>query len=738
MRGSWCLGTKVCVVKIGYLGPEGTFSEAALRRYAPNEEAVPFVDVLTALESVRTGVVDAAVVPMENSVEGGVNATIDSLSLGEPLVVVGEILLPITFALGRPTHFDGDVRRIGTHPHAWAQCKNWIHETLPEAEHVITTSTAAAAAELAAGTAEFDAALCSALSAEKYGLRAIATEIADNRNAVTRFIVVARPSRLPEPTGADKTTLMVHLGHNEAGGLLEMLEQFAVRGVNLSRIESRPIGDALGRYAFSIDAEGHVAEDRLQAVLIGLHRVCPEVRFLGSYPSADGRRPILRAGTSDSDFAAAREWVSSILDQEGEPIGFTSVPFGKAPDGPLSALVPDFDHADAKTRIKTAALREFYRYGYDGASMRRIASAARSDPGLIPYHFGGKAQLFRTAVGDFIPDADEIARHLDPSDEATTLRVVSEFCSTEGSGARAAVVALIRTALSPSARQDAMQPEAAQWIRQAVRNVLEKSSDPIGSQALYRLIVGLALLTDIMPITPLAQLGCAETGRLVLARIQLLDRSAPFDEYPEATAAWQADQEQDPEEVSGDLPARERILASAIDLFAEWGGNQASLRELARRANCDISLVHYYFGSKTGLLSTVLEQLDQPDDQIPQDSSERLRAFIALFTRPEHRKAVRALLLSAANPGSAAVAELVRNRLQALFDEYLGTCERGDIGLGFHVAAAEVLGSLVLAESLNAYGAPLPHAETGALANTLLEGARAGASLEQLAERKRG
>nr|NLD40585.1 prephenate dehydratase [Actinomycetales bacterium] len=122
--------------------------------------------------------------------------------------------------------------------------------------------------------------------------------------------------RLPEPTGADKTTLMVHLGHNEAGGLLEMLEQFAVRGVNLSRIESRPIADSLGRYAFSMDAEGHVAEERIQAVLIGLHRVCPVVRFIGSYPAAEGRRPLLRPGTSDADFREAREWVSSILDRE--------------------------------------------------------------------------------------------------------------------------------------------------------------------------------------------------------------------------------------------------------------------------------------------------------------------------------------------------------------------------------------------------------------------------------------
>lgn len=307
-------------MRIGYLGPEGTFTEAALRSYAPAAEAVPYVDVPTALDAVRSGEVDAAVVPIENSVEGGVNATIDTLGAGEPLVIVGEVLLPIRFVLAVPPGSEEkEILRIGTHPHGWAQCRKWVHETMPRAVHVPTSSTAAAAATLAEGTEDFDAALCPAISAEKYGLRQAATDIADNRNAITRFVAVSRPARLPDPTGADKTTLMVHLGHNEAGGLLEMLEQFAVRGVNLSRIESRPIGDALGRYAFSMDAEGHVAEERLQAVLIGLHRVCPVVRFIGSYPSADGRAPLMRPGTSDRDFRAAREWVSSLLNGEDEP-----------------------------------------------------------------------------------------------------------------------------------------------------------------------------------------------------------------------------------------------------------------------------------------------------------------------------------------------------------------------------------------------------------------------------------
>ena len=304
--------------RYAYLGPEGTFTQAALLQVTRAEEAdlEPCTDVVTALERVRSGEADFAVVPIENSVEGGVNVTLDTLSTGAPLVIVGEMLVPITFTLcARPGMTLERVRRISTHPHAWAQCRRWITEHLDGAVHVPATSTAAAAALLASGQPEpgFDAALCSDLSARQYGLEVLAAGVADNPHAVTRFILVSRPGRLPEPTGADKTTLMVHLADNEAGALLNMLEQFATRGVNLSRIESRPIGDSLGRYSFSIDAEGHVAEERVQATLIGLHRVCPTVRFLGSYPRADGQRPHVRPGTYDADFRAAREWVGSLL-----------------------------------------------------------------------------------------------------------------------------------------------------------------------------------------------------------------------------------------------------------------------------------------------------------------------------------------------------------------------------------------------------------------------------------------
>ncbi|MEZ7897238.1 MAG: prephenate dehydratase [Flaviflexus sp.] len=303
-------------MRFSYLGPRGTFTHMALSQLSTNEEEhVPAIDVPAALRMVRSGETDFAVVPIENSVEGGVNATIDSLSNGSTLRIVAEMLVPITFVLAAKKDIPLDqVKRISTHPHAWAQCQNWIAENLTEASHVPATSTAGAAKAMADGALNFDAVLCNPLSAEQYGLTVIAEGVADNPDAVTRFICVGtEDTPLPEPTGSDKTTLQVQLPSDEAGALLTMLEQFATRGVNLSRIESRPVGDSLGRYQFSIDCEGHVADERVQAVLIGLHRTSPLVRFFGSYPSALQKPVKLRPGTANQDFASARGWVASLL-----------------------------------------------------------------------------------------------------------------------------------------------------------------------------------------------------------------------------------------------------------------------------------------------------------------------------------------------------------------------------------------------------------------------------------------
>lgn len=302
--------------RYGYLGPEGTFAQMALQSWAPaaDGEHVPFTSVASALKALRAGTIDQAMVPIENSVEGGVTATLDALSVGEQLRIVGEVLVPVTFVLaardGMPLP---SVHAVGTHTHAWAQVRGWMEENLPRAAYVPTPSTAAAAQALAEATAApFDAAVCAPVAAANLGLRVLAEQIGDNGAAVTRFALVARPGPMPPATGRDKTTVVLYQLTDRPGGLLELLEQFAVRGVNMTRLESRPTGEAMGSYCFSIDFEGHLADDRVRETLVGLKRVCMDVRFLGSYARADGRSSVVDEGTSNADFTAARQWLAGL------------------------------------------------------------------------------------------------------------------------------------------------------------------------------------------------------------------------------------------------------------------------------------------------------------------------------------------------------------------------------------------------------------------------------------------
>ncbi|GAB3598029.1 prephenate dehydratase [Angustibacter peucedani] len=298
-----------------YLGPAGTFTEAALRQVIPDDATpLPQPSVDAALAAVRSGGAVAAVVPIENSVEGGVSATLDALASGSPLRVTAEVLVPITFVLcARPGTSLADVRRVASHPHGWAQCRGWVGRHLPDATYVPALSTAGAAEGLAgADDVPYDAALCAPSAAERFGLEVLASDVGDNAAAVTRFVLVQPPGALPEPTGADKTTLVVYQADDHPGGLLEMLEQFATRGINLSRIESRPTGESLGQYCFSIDCEGHIGEARVGEALMGLHRTCREVIFLGSYARADATPVTVTATTTDGAFGEAGAWLRGL------------------------------------------------------------------------------------------------------------------------------------------------------------------------------------------------------------------------------------------------------------------------------------------------------------------------------------------------------------------------------------------------------------------------------------------
>lgn len=304
-----------------YLGPVGTFTEAALRTLpeAATRELVPMVSVPAAFEAVRAGEAEGAFAAIENSVEGGVTATIDELSSGEPLMIYREVLLPITFALlVRPGTALSDVKTVAGHPVAQPQVREWLRENLPDAVWESAASNADGARLVQEG--RYDGAFAGVFAAATYGLEPLVEGIHDAANAVTRFVLVGGPGRPAAPTGADKTSLVVWLGEDQPGALLDLLQEFAVRGVNLIQIQSRPTGEGMGKYCFAVDAEGHVAERRVAEALMGLKRKFPKVRFLGSYPRAgvspaDVEAP--RAGASDEDFIEAAAWLAR--SQDGRP-----------------------------------------------------------------------------------------------------------------------------------------------------------------------------------------------------------------------------------------------------------------------------------------------------------------------------------------------------------------------------------------------------------------------------------
>jgi prephenate dehydratase len=187
-----------------------------------------------------------------------------------------------------------------------------VRANLPQATVTAEGSTAGAAQTVADPDSGFDAAICAPVATSLYGLTAAAHDIADNDAAVTRFVLVSRRRPSPPPTGHDKTTFVAYMRANYSGALLEILQQLAVRGVDLSRIESRPTKTTLGSYCFSIDAQGHIEDARLGEALMGCKRICQDVVFLGSYARADGGTPSVPPGGADSDYESAGAWLAGL------------------------------------------------------------------------------------------------------------------------------------------------------------------------------------------------------------------------------------------------------------------------------------------------------------------------------------------------------------------------------------------------------------------------------------------
>jgi prephenate dehydratase len=297
-----------------FLGPVGTFTELALAQVkeSKNAKKISVNHVAEAIELVISGRAKRAIIPVENSIEGGVSATLDALARTDKIRIYGEYLVPVSFNLvARPGTKLSDVNTIATHPVAYAQSRKWLLEKLPKHVHLPATSTAAAAAALLTSE-QADAAIAAPTITNHHKLITLAKNIGENKQAQTRFIQIGLAGDLPKPTGADKTSVIVELPSDRPGSLLAMLEQFSTRGVNLTRIESRPIGDRLGRYRFNIDAEGHVLDESMGEALAGLHRFSPKVSFLGSYPRADKQQTKPEGNNSNGQYADASKWLEGI------------------------------------------------------------------------------------------------------------------------------------------------------------------------------------------------------------------------------------------------------------------------------------------------------------------------------------------------------------------------------------------------------------------------------------------
>ena len=302
--------------RIAYLGPEGTFTEAALLKMtaagvvpsAGELQPEPAESTPAALEAVRSGAAEFACVPIENSIEGSVLPTLDSLAGGPPLQIYAELTLEVSFSIVvRPGVVPEQVHSVAAFPVAAAQVRRWLAAHLPGAAVVPANSNAAAALDVVAGRA--DAGVSTALAAQRYGLSVLAGDVVDEPNARTRFVLVGRPGPPPGRTGADRTSVVLRID-SAPGALVSAMNEFGIRDIDLTRIESRPTRTGLGTYVFFLDCVGHIDDSAVAEALKALYRRCADVRYLGSWPTGAA------AGAVPPQLDDADRWLTRLRDGE--------------------------------------------------------------------------------------------------------------------------------------------------------------------------------------------------------------------------------------------------------------------------------------------------------------------------------------------------------------------------------------------------------------------------------------
>jgi prephenate dehydratase len=299
--------------RVAFLGPEGTFTEQALLSQPDlaGLHLVPMSTFAEVLAAVDQGDADLGFVGLENSIEGTVTVTIDALALEHDLLIQREVVLGIQLNLLAPPGVAlGDIEQILTFPVAAGQCRAWLAAHLPGVEVVAANSNAEAARLVSVASDGRSAAVAPSLAAKIYGLDVLAEDIEDHPENETRFVLVGRDS-IPAPTGHDKSTIVVFQRTDQSGSLLAILQEFAARAINLTKLESRPTKKQLGDYCFVIDLEGHIADEVVADCLRHLRTKVADIKFLGSYPAAGAHGPAVRRD-AEAAWAEADAWVAGL------------------------------------------------------------------------------------------------------------------------------------------------------------------------------------------------------------------------------------------------------------------------------------------------------------------------------------------------------------------------------------------------------------------------------------------
>jgi prephenate dehydratase len=313
-------GDAPVIQRIGFLGPSGTFSEGALLSQPDlaSCELLPMASLPDVLDAAQAGDIDLGFVPIENAIEGPVLLTLDSLVFEHDLLIQREVVSPVHIHL---LSLDGqaleDIKVVYSMPVATAQCRGFLARHLPGVEIVATNSTADAVLRVSEERLAGTAALGPPVAGELYGLAVVVPDVEDHPDNATRFVGVAREG-IPAPTGHDRTSIVCFQHANQPGSLHAILGQFSARGIDLSKLESRPTKKALGEYCFIIDLEGHIDDEVVADCLRDLHAQLKDLKFLGSYPAAGEDGPAIRRD-AEASWRDADAWVRSLREQVRHP-----------------------------------------------------------------------------------------------------------------------------------------------------------------------------------------------------------------------------------------------------------------------------------------------------------------------------------------------------------------------------------------------------------------------------------